>query len=348
MPLKSSKPQIVVVGAGIVGLSTAVCLQETLQSIDVTIVADKLLQETLSFGAGGLFRPEANIGASKEGIKEWAKNSYDRFLELVMSSEAGESGMQLVSGYHMSSYSRESLNNEILAELIPDFRDFNENERRLFPNRFKHGVFWTTIITDPRYYMPWLTNRFNTNGGRIVNKHLESLQELENYDVIVNCSGLNAKTLVNDWKITAVRGQTVKVKAPWIKHFYFADDAYVIPGRDYVTLGGIKEYGDFNTNLKEYDRQSIWQRCTEVVPSLQKAEVVFEWVGLRPQRQPVRVETELMRNQRNHASSDLKVVHNYGHGGHGITLSWGTAKHATNLVKQLLIDESSSQISSKL
>ncbi|CAG2121772.1 unnamed protein product [Medioppia subpectinata] len=171
----------------------------------------------------------------------------------------------------------------------------------------------------------------------------------DSYDIVVNCSGLNAKSLVNDWKMIPVRGQAIKVRAPWIKHFYFADEAYVIPGRDYVTLGGIKQYGNSDLNLNDLDRQSIWQRVTEVVPSLQNAEVVMEWVGLRPQRQPVRVETEIIDNiGLNHTKSNLKVVHNYGHGGHGITYSWGTAKQATELVQQLLLSDSSHQLSSKL
>lgn len=136
--------------------------------------------------------------------------------------------------------------------------------------------------------------------------------------------------------LVTFEGQTIKVRAPHIKHFYFADDAYVIPGKDYVTLGGIKQYGDSNPNLKESDRLSIWQRCLEVVPSLEGAPLVTEWVGLRPQRQPIRVEAELLPNYKNHVKLEQRVVHNYGHGGHGITYSWGTAQNATKLVQTLL------------
>ena len=101
-------------------------------------------------------------------------------------------------------------------------------------------------------------------------------------------------------------------------------------------------------NIKDDDRQSIWKRCTEVVPSLEGSQVVMEWVGLRPQRQPIRVETEIIRNSdTNHMKSELKVVHNYGHGGHGITYSWGTAKEATKLVEEML-RINSKEISSKL
>ncbi|XP_054164554.1 D-aspartate oxidase-like [Oppia nitens] len=338
MNLKSSKPQIGVIGGGVVGLSTALYIQQTIPSVEITVIADKFLNETLSYGAGGLFRPEVNIGTSKEIAEDWATTSYNHYLKLCMSSDANASGMQLVSGYHMNSYSQESLNNGLLAKLLPDIRDFNDNVRNLFPKRFKYGVTYTTIITDPRYYLPYLTNKLIQNNVRFINRHIDNLFQIaDNYDIVVNCSGLNSKKLVNDWKLTPVRGQTIKVKAPWIKHFYFADESYVIPGRDYVTLGGIKQYGNSDLNVNYLDRESIWQRCTQVVPSLQNAEIVMDWVGLRPQRQPIRIEAEIMTDSdHNHMKNNLKVIHNYGHGGHGITYSWGTAKHATHLVQQML------------
>ena len=206
MSLRSSKPQIAVVGAGVVGLSTAVSIQQTIPSTDVTIIADKVLNETLSYGAGGLFRPEVNIGTTLAEVEEWAKTSYDHYLKLCMSSEANASGMQLVSGYHMSSFSRESIENKLLSQLIPDIREFNQKERQLFPNRFKYGIFLTTIITDPRYYLPFLTNQLMTNGGRVINRHIDCLSQLDGFDVVVNCTGLGAKSLVNDWKLTPIRG----------------------------------------------------------------------------------------------------------------------------------------------
>ena len=208
MSLKWSKPQIAVVGAGVVGLSTALSIQQTIPSIDVTIIADKFLNETLSYGAGGLFRPEVNIGTTVAKAEEWAKTSYDHYIKLCMSSEANASGMQLVSGYHMSSFSSESLENRLMSQLIADIRDFNQNECNLFPKRFKYGKFFTTVVTDPRYYLPYLTNQLTTNGGRLVSRYIESLTQLESYDVVVNCSGLNAKNLVNDWKLTPVRGMS--------------------------------------------------------------------------------------------------------------------------------------------
>lgn len=333
--MNKKKEKIVVVGAGVIGLSTAVCIQENISDADVTLVADKFNEETLSYGAGGLFRPEVNIGISPDIIKRWSENSYKHFIQIAMSNEAENAGVQIVSGYQMNSYDKERLKNEIVSQIVPEVREMTQREHEMFPNRFKYGIFWTTFIADPRYYLSWLTKKFTSKGGKKLFKHVNHLKELADYDIIVNCTGLNAKYLVDDWKMTPVRGQAIKVKAPWIKHFYYGDGAYIIPGRDYVTLGGVKEYGDWNTNLDQFDRKSIWQRCIELVPSLETAQIAFEWVGLRPQRQPVRVEKEIVKLD-NHDKSRLKVVHNYGHGAHGISLSWGTALHATQLVQEFL------------
>lgn len=330
--MRGAKAEICVVGAGVVGLSTALAIQQNIPSTNVTIVADKFLNDTLSFGAGGYFRPEVNIGPDRETIRRWAQTSYDHFSNLALNDHS--SGNGFVSGYQLSSHSEDSLRNELVETIVGhSIRKLSTEEiHSLFPERFQHGIFWTSIITDPRHYLPYLQGKILQNGGQLVEKRVNSFNELNaQYDVIVNCTGLLAAKLTDDHRLVPIRGQTIKVRAPWIRHFYFADGAYILPGRDYVTLGGIKDYGNSNPNLSELDRKSIWQRCTELVPSLLDAEVAFEWVGLRPQRQPVRV--ELVRSL---TSGQCDVVHNYGHGGHGVTLSWGTAQDAATLVRTSL------------
>lgn len=333
--MRGSKAEICVVGAGVVGLSTALSIQQNVPSAKVTVLADKFLSDTLSFGAGGFFRPEENIGPDKDSIRKWAQVGYDQYSKLAIHEHS--SGNHFVSGYQLSSHSEDSLRNELVESIVSSsVRKLNQRElATLFPDKFQYGIFWTTIITDPRYYLPYLHEKISQNGGILCNRHIDSFDELTqigHYDVIVNCSGLQASKLCHDHRIVPVRGQAFKVRAPWIRHFYFADGAYILPGRDYVTLGGIKDYGNSNMSVSELDRVSIWKRCTELVPSLHQAEVAFEWVGLRPQRQPVRVEYERMQL----AKGAYDVVHNYGHGGHGVTLSWGTAQDSAALVYNCL------------
>ncbi|XP_023233022.1 D-aspartate oxidase-like [Centruroides sculpturatus] len=329
--LRSRSERIAVVGAGVVGLSTALCIQNKLPDARITLIADKFNEQTLSDGAGGLFRPELDIGPSIDILKQWCKDSYEHFLSILKSEDAGEAGVQFVSGFYLSSLD-EIHENPLLNEFLPDTRKMCIKELSMFPESFKNGLFFTTIIADCRRYLPWMMKQFQEKGGMVENKTVESFDQLAgNYDTVVNCTGLRAKDLTKDYKLVPIRGQTIKVKAPWIKHFFYGDEVYIIPGIDYVTLGGIKEYGSWNMNINPYHCNLIWEKCLKLVPSLKKATIEWNWVGLRPFRQPVRVEKEIIQ----YKDKVLKIVHNYGHGGHGVTLSWGTAKHATELVVDL-------------
>lgn len=132
-----------------------------------------------------------------------------------------------------------------------------------------------------------------------------------------------------------IRGQVCKVNAPWIKTAFYAEyDTYIIPGFDgVVTLGGTRQYESYDLNVSKHDANAIRERCEALLPSLQKAPVVREAVGLRPHRHMTRVEWEILRGTN---EQTVKCVHNYGHGGYGVTTSPGTAKYAVQLVKELL------------
>ncbi len=166
-------------------------------------------------------------------------------------------------------------------------------------------------------------------------RKVNSLQELSHsYDIIVNCSGLGSKTLVGDDKVYPVRGQVLKVEAPWLQHFIRDGDGktYIYPGIRSVTVGGTRQEEDWRLQVDKGDTKSILTRCRSLEPSLSKANVLSEWVGLRPSRRNPRVERELAQLQ----GRRVPVVHNYGHGGWGVTLAWGTALDALGLVRQCL------------
>ncbi|XP_075556792.1 D-aspartate oxidase-like isoform X4 [Dermacentor variabilis] len=264
---RMQRKRVVVIGAGVIGLSTALCIQNNIPGTSVTVIADRFIQDTLSFGAAGFFRPDENIGPT---------------LDIT-----------------------------------------------------RYGIFYNSILADPRKYLKWLTHKILCNGGDIKNQVVKDLQDLKDFNVVVNCSGLRAKELTEDPLLTPVRGQVIKVLAPWVTQFYYANGCYILPGTEYVTLGGTKQLGDWNMEVSQHDRDYIWNTCTAVLPSLKDAKVIEDWVGLRPFRQPIRIEAEVLGS----GSNQCKVVHNYGHGAHGINTSWGTALHATHLVSDMLQHE---------
>ncbi|XP_064611182.1 D-aspartate oxidase-like isoform X2 [Liolophura sinensis] len=323
--------RIGVVGAGVVGLCTAVNVQQLLPHAWVTIIADNFSEETTSDGAGGLFRPTAEFikGVPPDTIKQWTRDSAEYFMKIAASADAGKFGVFPMSGYHL-------LNREVNPEyksLVYSFRQLTPEELQKLGTTYSNGYAITTLIVEPRKYMAFLMTEFRKNGGQSQKRTLHSLEELVGqFDVVVNCSGMRSRWLVNDPLVYPVRGQIIKINAPWIKSFiYTDDDAYIIPRGEDVVLGGVRHTNDFSTEIREQDKQGILDRCARLIPSV-KAEIVKDWAGLRPHRDPVRLETENMKFK----SGDLQVVHNYGHGGNGIALSWGVGVHASKLVKDYL------------
>lgn len=75
--------------------------------------------------------------------------------------------------------------------------------------------------------------RIQKAGGRIERKRIESFEELADFDLIINCAGLGAQVLIkNDAELKPVRGQVMRVKAPWINEVILddSDDGnYIIP-----------------------------------------------------------------------------------------------------------------------
>ncbi|GFT64008.1 d-aspartate oxidase [Nephila pilipes] len=326
---------IAVLGAGIVGLSTALSLQEEFPMANITVFADKFNEETLSSGAGGIFRPDINVHGDEERVRTWCKDSLSHFMDIIKSSNSSQAGIQLISGYHLSSLFP-YLENKLVEDILPDWRNLNEKDLKLFPVEFKGGQFYTSPVVDCRYYLPWMKTKFEENGGKIIKKHIFTFEEIPDiYCMIVNCTGLGAKSLLQDNMLVPIRGQTIKVKAPWIKHFYYSDDVYIIPGVDYVTLGGVKDYGSWNMKVNKYQQEFIRNTSIELIPSLKNAEVLYDWVGLRPFRPNVRVDAAFVP----HHDSYRLIVNNYGHGGHGVALSWGTAQEAKRIVKKILMKQ---------
>lgn len=180
--------------------------------------------------------------------------------------------------------------------------------------------------------------RFLKAGGHIQQQEVTDLQQLAQiYDVIVNCSGLGSRFLVGDKQVYPVRGQILKVSAPWLKHFVRDNDgnAYIYPGIDSVTLGGTQQLNNWSLEVNKQDSEGILKRCSEMVPALRNSVVLEECVGLRPGRRIIRLEREWITVHNRQAL----LVHNYGHASWGISLSWGTALEALDLVRQGLFEK---------
>jgi len=96
------------------------------------------------------------------------------------------------------------------------------------------------------------------------------------------------------------------------------------PYPDHIVLGGTAVEDDEDREPDPAVAERIRQRCIEVEPRLRNARVLGHQVGLRPTRPSVRLEIEQLARAR--------CVHNYGHGGSGVTMSWGCARESAALL----------------
>lgn len=330
-------PKVAVVGAGAVGLTTAINIQKILPKCAVTIIADKFTTETTSHGAGGLFRPniEHMHGVDRDTVIRWSEAGFKFYSSLATSPEACESGSMVMTGYV---FSRTPIN-PLYKRIVFSFRELTSNELRSLGTDYQYGYHVTSVVVQSQYFLPWLMRRFKENGGQVERRTINSLEELVGqYDVVANCTGFGSRDLLGDKEVYPVKGHLIRIKAPWIKYWVYTDDlAYFIPGRDHVSLGGIRQKNNFSKEIDPEDTKGILERCYKLWPSLKGAPIINEWVDLRPHRDPVRIEKETKQ----YRNGSLKIVHNYGHGANGISLAWGTSIDAAHLVLESLGNKAS-------
>ena len=168
-------------------------------------------------------------------------------------------------------------------------------------------------------YLPWLRRRV----PRIERRTIGNLAALaRDFDVVVNCAGLGARKLCGDALLTPGRGVVLRTANPGIvRHFVSgAGDTltYVLSRPGDVVLGGTDDASE-SRHVPRALAEEIYARCAAVEPRLPRQYAVD--VGFRPLRDEVRLERE------------GNIVHNYGHGGAGFTVSWGCAADVLKLVR---------------
>ena len=303
--------RIIVVGAGVVGLSCAVRLLEAGHRVDV--VARDLPRETTSAVAAAIWYPYRAL--PQDRVTAWAAASYAVFAARAAAEAHGgspETGVRMVPGTELFESPRAD----------PWWRTAVPRLERVrnVPAGDADGWTFTTPVVEMPIYLDWLTDRLERLGGTLTRLNLRALPS--GADLVVNCSGLGARLLGADRTVVPVRGQVVYVDQVGVDRWWLdpAGPTYVVPrGRD-VVVGGTDQEGEWSRTPSPEAAAEILRRASRLVPALREARVLRHKVGLRPARPTVRLER------------DGRVVHCYGHGGAGVTLSWGCAEEVAALV----------------
>jgi D-amino-acid oxidase len=304
--------RVAVVGAGVSGLTCGVRLLE--EGHQVRIVTRELPPATTSAVAGAVWFPYRV--APNERTGPWAAASYRRFAALAQADDAPVTMVELTMLYP------EPLKEEPWwLDAVPGER-VRASTRKELPRDYGDGRAVQVACVQAPQYLDWLTRRFAALGGRIAIQTVDRLGDVPE-PVIVDCAGADAAALTGDRDLTPVRGQVAYVRTRRQLRF-MVDElgpnalAYVLPRPDVVVLGGTAEEGDTDLSPREETTREILAKTSRMQPELAEATLVGAAVGLRPARPEVRLEAT-------HLDDGRVVVHDYGHGGSGFTLSWGCA-----------------------
>lgn len=302
---------VLVVGAGVSGLTTAVCLAEA--GHRVTVWASGTGSATTSYAAGATWSPY--LVESSDRVRAWSFETLQVLRQLAADSRTG---IELVPGVEAS---RGPAEPPAWRDGLDDFRMCEAGE---LPPGFTVGWRYLAPVLNMPIYLDYLLDRAEAAGAVLEIRHLASLAEaVEVAPVVVNCAGIGARELVPDASVTPYRGQIVVVENPGITEFFVEEESpplYFFPHGATAILGGTAQAGDGNIDPDPAIAAAILQRCARVEPRLSGARVLGHRVGLRPARPTVRLEL------------DGRIVHNYGHGGAGVTLSWGCAREVSTLI----------------
>jgi D-amino-acid oxidase len=316
--MTAARPDVLTIGAGVSGLTTAVLLAEA--GLRVRIRAQHRPELSTSAAAGAIWDP---IYASHPLVLSWSAHSYAVFRDLA---GAGRPEVRLVPGVEAS---RRTISSPDWAQDLPGFRVCAAAE---LPQGFASGWRYTAPIIDMPPYLAYLERRLVAAGGALELGHVRSLEE-ELAPVVVNCTGIGARELVPDPDVEPIRGQLVAVRNPGVREFFaehtdeLEEMTYLLPQGDVLLLGGSADKGQCAAEPDPEVAAGIVARCASIVPAVASAEVLGHRTGIRPQRPEIRLEHETLGGRH--------VVHNYGHSGAGVSLSWGCAERVLEIVRAL-------------
>jgi D-amino-acid oxidase len=314
------RPDALVIGAGVCGLTTAICLAEA--GLAVTVRTARLPLETTSVAAGAIWGPHLVEDSGR--VAAWCRAGLETLRDLA---GLPGTGVRMARGTEAWRHPAEPPG---WSALMPAFRHCAAAE---LPDGFVAGWRYTAPVLTMPVYLEYLLDRLTGGGGQVQVATVGSLAEAAAVaPAVVNCTGIGARDLVPDHDLVPVRGQAVLVANPGITDFFIgpadatADLVYMFPHGDTVLLGGTEQPGDWNPDPDPVITRRILADCAAVEPRLAAAEIVAQRVGLRPVRPRVRLDCERLGPGR-------LLVHNYGHGGAGVTLSWGCARDITEQLR---------------
>jgi D-amino-acid oxidase len=304
--------EIIVIGAGVSGLTSAVCLAEAGYAVQLW-TAEMPLQ-TASAVSSFIWYPDYRAPLAR--TVPWSQTSLQKFCQLANNPRTGVTMAPtlIINAADLDAMLQPG------SELISRSRSLPNSEPFLEPSR---GFRSTTPLIEMQIYLMYLLSRLEAAGGEIEIRRVASLVEAaKNAPIVINCAGSGAAALAGDYTVQTYFGQAISMTNPGIEQGFFESN----PGTEWtryfahprsVSCGGVSIPGRTDSSPDPEITARIIDRCVKVEERLASATLIEVRAGLRLYRPSVRVEAEWIASSR--------CIHNYGHGDNGVTLSWGCA-----------------------
>ncbi|MBB4637672.1 FAD-dependent oxidoreductase [Longimicrobium terrae] len=317
-PFRASGDDVLVLGSGVIGLAAAVRLAESGRRVRVW--GPDPVEAIVSSAAAAIWYPYK--AAPMDLVARWALRTREQLLE---DARDPASGVREVEGTEVwngdadpvwAIHGMDAVPREIIPSPIPEYTD--AQTLRL-------------PVAEMPVYLRWLAARLNALGVQIEPRRASTLDEpMAAAPMVINCTGLAAGALAGDPSVHPIRGQIVRVRNPGIERFWLAvspgaEPIYIVPRAGDVILGGTAQANDARLETDAHTAEEILSRCARFEPSLADAEILQHRAALRPGRAEVRLERVDREDGR-------AVIHNYGHGGSGVTVAWGCADEVVALL----------------
>jgi D-amino-acid oxidase len=308
---------VAVIGAGVSGLTCGVLLAE--RGYSTAIFARETGDQTTSAAAAAIWFPYDAEPARQ--VAAWSLTTFDMFRELVHDVSSGVSMIELRVFGRSSDLAVPEWACSLGAQRVAPAQ---------MPRAFRSGYALTVPLIDTTIYLRYLGQRFVGAGGALHGgtTFARITDVPARYATIINCAGVGARELADDEAVGPHRGQVALVPRGQLDHAVVCDDPplmYAIPRQADSVWGGSNTVSDQITP-DAAERDAIISECARVLGLDVAPPLLGERVGLRPFR------AGGVRVQREQLSDGRRVVHNYGHGGAGFTLSWGCAADALALL----------------
>ncbi|KAF5390090.1 hypothetical protein D9757_003868 [Collybiopsis confluens] len=290
----TAKKEVVVLGAGVIGLTTAIMIQEEKGSeYHVTIVAETFPTDPRTFKYTSFWAGASCIctGTDDVNLQRMERETFDTVWKMSEPGSGVAEGclLRCRNFEYLTERTRITENDEHPCSFMPDFRQLQEGE--LVPGAVQ-GFTFTTVTFDIPRYLPYLLSRFLAAGGAIVRGavgHIQPLLEggaglfpdsssrLSPPDAVILCVGIGARFLggIEDKDMYPVRGQTVLLNAPWVKEMPILVDIegdifpYIIPRKGgHVIVGGTFHRDDWYPRPRPEITEHILAKALKLWPEL--------------------------------------------------------------------------------